>query len=160
MPKIAVMMAAWLIVMLGYGNRQGRKTATIIAISAMLTQANNPAMGHGRCAAATFVSKSAANTEVAALPQRTFGKRIKSAAAIALAGQKSAMPPGTRVNRIDMEADANTANPVRISLKGALFSARRIWSGSVDLDGMATRGKESGECRRSSRSALRKASSF
>src|SRR5579863_8199166 len=146
--------------MLGYGNRQGRKTPTIMAISATLIQANNPAMGHGRCAAATFARSNAANTEVAALPQRTFGKRIKSAAAIALAGQKSAMPPGTRVSRIDKEADTNTANPVRISLKGALFSARRIWSGSVELDGTATRGKESGACRRSSRSARRKASSF
>jgi hypothetical protein len=52
--------------------------------------------------------------------------RIKSAAAIALPGQKSVIPPGTRVSRMDMIEDTSNASPMRDSLIGALLGARRI----------------------------------
>src|ERR1700733_11493933 len=91
MPRIAVMMAAWLTVISGYGNRQARNTATIRAISARLTQLNNAAMGPDRWAATALAIKSAATTEILALIHGIGDRRIKCPAAIALPGQKSDM---------------------------------------------------------------------
>src|ERR1700685_33978 len=105
MPKIAVMMAAWLTVISGYGNRQARNTATIRAISVRLTQLNNAALGQDRWPSTALASKSAATTEIVALIHRIRDRRIKSAAAIALPGQKSDMPPGNRVSRMGMQGD-------------------------------------------------------
>lgn len=56
-----------------------------------------------RWAATTLAIKSAAATEIVALIHRIRGRRIKSAAAIALPGQKSAMPPRTRGSKMDMQ---------------------------------------------------------
>src|ERR1700722_1650539 len=160
MPKIAVMMAAWLTVISGYENRQVRNTATIMAISETPTPVNNAATGHDRWAATTLAIKSAATTEIAALIHRIRGRRIKSAAAIAQPGQKSVMPPGTRVSNMDMQEDTSVASPTSISFNGALFNAFRILAGFVGFDGTDDRGMGSSVCRRSSRSARRKASSF
>src|SRR6202034_4437795 len=87
MPKIAVMMAAWLTVVSGYGNRQVRNTATIMAISERPTPHNEAALGHDRWAATTLAIMSAATSEIVALTHRIRGRRIKSAAAIAPPGQ-------------------------------------------------------------------------
>src|ERR1700679_1322295 len=126
MPKSAVMMAAWLTVISGYGNRQVRNTATIMAISERPTPVNNAATDHDRWAATTLAIKSAATSEIVALIHRIRGKRIKSAAAIAQPGQKSVMPPGTRVSKMDVQEDTSNASPMIISFNGALFNAHRI----------------------------------
>jgi hypothetical protein len=97
-----------------------------MAISMRLTPVNNAEMSHDLWAATTFTIKSAATTETAALIHRIRGKRIKRAAAIALPGQNSAMPPGILVNEMQMQEDTSNASPTRISLTGALLSARRI----------------------------------
>src|ERR1700679_3627370 len=126
MPKSAVMMAAWLTVISGYGNRQVRNTTTIMAISERPTPVNNAATGHDRWAATTLAIKSAANTEIVALIHRIRGRRIKSAAAIAPPGQKSVMPPGTRVSKMDMQEETSNASPTRISFTAALLIAHQF----------------------------------
>jgi hypothetical protein len=67
-----------------------------------------------------FAKKEASSTITTAMLQRTRGKRIKRAAAMPLAGQRRAMPFGARVIQKEMQADANSAVPTRISLNGEI----------------------------------------
>ena len=62
MPAIAVMMAAWLMVISGYGNRKARNAATIMAISIRLTEVSSAATGQVLWAATTSAIMSATAT--------------------------------------------------------------------------------------------------
>src|SRR5438270_13081599 len=103
-----------------------RKAATMRATSKALTPASRNASGHDRWAASKLASTTALGTATAARPHLTRGMRINKAAAIALPGQRSAMPPGAlpgaRVSQMDRQADAKSAAATRISFHGDLES--------------------------------------
>lgn len=82
-------------------------------------------MNHGLCPTIEATMQNAPATDASAYLHRTCGKRISSAAVIALPGQKSAVPPGTRVSWMEAKADTSSANPTSISAIGALDSAPR-----------------------------------
>src|SRR3954469_1380105 len=100
-----------------------------------LTPANRQAICQGLWAATMLESAIEKNTLNVAAIQRTRGRRISMAPAMALLGQKRAMPAGTRVNRMEIQEAPNKLAPSNASASGkAELASDRSPAPSATLD--------------------------